>query len=278
MSDTTWVLVTGATSGIGRATALELMRRGHNVVMACRNTAFAMAVEHEAAQARYPGGSTIEAVDMRDPGSISALVSTMKGKSITLSGVINNAGVCRSRLNLSTMGIEETLATNAIGPHALSTRCLDQRLIARGGKIINVASHILPPRLDRRRIEGVSGFSMRGSYMQSKLALVLLANGLAERVSKDACQILSVFPGVVSTNLGRETLIAKVLGAVFDPFIDGPATAANTICDLYESTSDQHGQVYYKTRPASVRYVGDRETDTAWLLGYVEQHLGRLTA
>jgi retinol dehydrogenase 13 len=270
MRDMDWVLVTGSTSGIGRATTLELLQRRHNVILAARDIGAARRVAQEAASRGHPGATSIQKVDMSDLESIARLVADLNAAGLTLKGVVNNAGVCRAMFALSPNGVEETLAVNTIGPHALSLWCLESGLLARGSKILNVATHILPAKLDRDRILGRAAFSMHGAYMHSKLALLMLASGLSERVSKDACQILSVFPGVVRSKLGRETLLLKMLGVMIDPFIGRPESAAGVICSLYDDEAPQHGMVFDKSKETDYGYSGDKRGDVDWLLDYVE--------
>lgn len=270
MRDMDWILVTGPTSGIGRATALELLRRRHNVIFAARDLGAAQRVAQEAASRGCPGATSIRRVDMSDLESIARLVADLNVAGVTLKGVVNNAGVCRAKYALSPNGVEETLAVNTFGPYALSLWCLESGLLARGSKILNVATHILPTKLDRGRILGRAAFSMHGAYMQSKLALLMLTTGLSERVSKDACQILSVFPGVVRSKLGRETLLLKMLGMMIDPFIGRPESAAGAICNLYDGETPQHGMVFYKSKETDYGYSGDKRSDVDWLREHVE--------
>jgi retinol dehydrogenase-13 len=267
--------VTGATSGIGRATALELSRRGHNVILGVRNLAAAIDVAKESRKRRYTGAMVEEKIDVSDLASVSDFVARLVSSGAQLVGLINNAGVCRLTEVLSVNGVESTLATNTLGSYTLSVLCLKHRLFVQNSKIMNLGTHILPKKLDRKRIMGQVAFSPRGAYMQSKLAMILLAEGLAKSTPREECEITSICPGIVRSRLGRETFFAKVLGAIFDPFIDSPEKAATSICNLYERTDHQHGLIFHKTGRASFEYQGDRSEDISWLVSHTTNVLAR---
>jgi NAD(P)-dependent dehydrogenase (short-subunit alcohol dehydrogenase family) len=264
-----WIVVTGATSGIGRSTSLELARRGYNVILGVRDVDAGLRVAENSRQRGFEGNMVVHEIDLSDLSSIFHFVAVLASAELCLAGLINNAGVCRLKEVLSPDGIESTLATNAIGPYVLSVLMLERRALPEGSKIINVGTHILPAMLDKRRMMAHAPFAARHAYMQSKLAMIMLAAGLAGITPSATCEVTSIFPGIVRSKLGRESGFSKILGAIFDPFIDAPEKAARHICDLYESSCTKHGLVFNKSELASYRYSGDLPQDVAWLVEYV---------
>lgn len=265
------VIITGAGSGIGRATALEFVSRGHDVILGVRNLASAEAVADEARRRGFSRRVLSYALDVGNLNSISSFIAGLACSGVRISGLVNNAGVCRLRETFSPQEIESTLAINALGSFALSVLCLQRGIFFGRGKILNIGTHILPLELDRCRIEGSRRFSVRDAYMQSKLAMVMLAIGLAKRTPPDVCEITSIYPGIVRSNLGRESPLTKLLGALFDPFIEAPEKAALRIVDLYQQTAPLHGRIFSKSGPVVLKYKGDFQSDLAWLMDFASK-------
>ena len=150
------VLVTGANRGIGLAASRALARRGHRVVMACRDRASAEAarnaiVEDEAVKAS--GGSLeVAALDLGSLRSIRAFAASLNAGGRRLDALVNNAGVFRSERELTEDGFERCLGVNFLGPFLLTRLLLP--LLEGGGRIVNTTSIVgLIGRLDPCRLE-----------------------------------------------------------------------------------------------------------------------------
>lgn len=203
MRDTLRVLVTGATDGIGRETALELARRGAAVILHGRS--------HERLQATRAaieadsGSRTIQTIqgDLASFAEIHAMADDLLDRAPALDVLINNAGVYQKRWEPSVDGIEVTLAVNHLAPFLLTHRLLPALARAPAGRIINVASVAHQRgRVDFDDLELRGDFDPYRAYAQSKLANVLFTRELARRLAgRSAITVNALHPGVVGTKL-----------------------------------------------------------------------------
>ncbi len=200
------ILVTGASSGIGRATAGALAAMGHDVVLAGRSAERTLPVV-EAIRARSP---TVDvrflAVDMSDFDSVRRAAGEYLATGRPLDVLINNAGVAGTS-GLTRQGFDITFATNHLGPFLL-TNLLLPRMRERGApRIVNIASTAQMSvkaidwhGLERRASPVQSGFR---EYAQTKLMNVLHAKELARRLAGTPALACSLHPGVVASDIWR---------------------------------------------------------------------------
>jgi NAD(P)-dependent dehydrogenase (short-subunit alcohol dehydrogenase family) len=204
LADRTFV-ITGASSGIGKITALELARRGAHVVAACRSKEKALPVLE--ALRREAGHDRIElvALDLGDLASVRACAGELLARELPIHGLINNAGLAGQR-GLTNDGFELQFGTNHLG-HYLLTRLLLDRIVASGpARIVNVASasHYNARKLDWDALQRTTRTTtaMR-EYAVSKLANVLFTTELARRLEGTGVTAYAVHPGVVATDVWR---------------------------------------------------------------------------
>jgi NAD(P)-dependent dehydrogenase (short-subunit alcohol dehydrogenase family) len=197
-------VVTGASRGIGRATALELARRGATVVMLGRD---ATQGEHAAEEIRRASSNTDVTFVTGDLASFTSLRAATRAIDTRFPAVhvlVNNAGVSMPRRAESADGFEMTLAVNYLGPFVLTKLLLP--LLQRGApaRVINVTSWFERfGRLDLADLELTRRYSGDRAYMQSKIAIVLFTNTLAKRLSAMRITANCVDPGLVATDLLR---------------------------------------------------------------------------
>jgi NAD(P)-dependent dehydrogenase (short-subunit alcohol dehydrogenase family) len=197
-------IVTGATSGIGKATALELARMGATVVIVGRDRA-----RGEAAQSEIKTKSENEAVDLlladlSSQESIRQLVENFRQKYSQLHVLINNAGVFMLTRRETVDGLEMTFAVNQLAPFLLTNLLLDVLKASAPARIVNVSSGSHEAgyiNMDDLQSEKHYGF-MR-PYGQSKLALVLFTYELARRLEGTGVTVNCLHPGFVATNIGQ---------------------------------------------------------------------------
>ena len=137
-------IVTGANTGIGKVTALELARRGAHVILACRSQAKTEVVIDEIK--RVTGNDQVEfiALDLGDLTSVRACAGALLARDLPIHGLINNAGLAARGLTRD--GFELTFGTNHLG-HYLLTRLLLERIIQSGpARIVNVVEPLALPR------------------------------------------------------------------------------------------------------------------------------------
>ncbi len=189
------IIVTGATNGVGLGTARLLARAGAHVIMAGRNT------DLGARRCAEIGGSTeVIELDLADLSSVRSFPDRLAGPVDVL---INNAGMITQRRRDSVDGFEITLATNLLGPFALTNLLFDRI----GSKIITVASDA--HRAARLHLHDMHFRSTRwspmGAYTHSKLAVMLWGLELDRRLRAAGSPVTSYLthPGWVSSNLSN---------------------------------------------------------------------------
>ncbi|MCB9664659.1 MAG: SDR family NAD(P)-dependent oxidoreductase [Alphaproteobacteria bacterium] len=218
-------VVTGANSGLGRATAEGLARRGAHVVLLCRRPdAGAEAAE---AVARGTGGSTeLLVADLTDPAAIAAAARTLAEGHGRVDVLVNNAGLYLPRRRETPEGLEATFATNHLGAFRLTRHLLP--LMPRDGRVVVVASRshadgrLDPDDLQRRR-RPYGGYA---AYADSKLANVLFVRELARRLGPHPT-VNAVHPGTIGTDWAQdEPGFMQRLFRVARPFMTTPAKGA----------------------------------------------------
>jgi len=204
--DRTFV-VTGANTGIGRITALELARRGAHVILACRTQAKTEPVIDEIK--RVTGNPNIEYVqlDLADLTSVRACAKALLDRNIPIHGLINNGGLAGKR-GVTKDGFELAFGTNHLG-HYLFTRLLLDRIKQAGteaapARIVNVASasHYQARGIAWDRVRGKTrSLTAMREYAVSKLSNVLFTKELARRLEGSRVTTYAVHPGVVATDI-----------------------------------------------------------------------------
>ncbi len=193
-------LVTGANTGIGRATALELARRGAEVVLAGRSEARTAPVVQEI---RSSGGDArFLHLDLSSLAAVKSAAEKFLSWDEPLHVLINNAGVVRER-KVTEDGFEYTFGVNYLGPYLFTRLLLPALEASAPSRIVNVASET------HRSITSVDGDALhrRGSwaglheYKVSKLGNVLFTRELARRI--DGVVVVAVHPGFVATEIMR---------------------------------------------------------------------------
>ncbi|MCA9662693.1 MAG: SDR family NAD(P)-dependent oxidoreductase [Myxococcales bacterium] len=222
------ILVTGATDGIGRQTALELARRGALVILHGRSDAKLAATREmilaEVADAR------LDAVraDLSGLDEVRELAAEVGRRYPALDVLLNNAGVYMKARELSRDGLEKTMAINHDAPFLLSHLLLDNLRRARQGRVVNVASIAhARGRLDLEDLDLARGWSEYGAYAASKLANVLFTVELARRLEGTPVTVNALHPGVVSTKLLLEGF--NMRGG--DSLAEGAATSVTLALD-----------------------------------------------
>ena len=193
-------LVTGASAGIGRATALGLARLGARVVMAVRNPDKGEKARRAIARAT---GREVEimVVDLSRQESIRAFARDFVARHPKLEVLVNNAGIWSAKRRESPEGIELTWATNVLNYFLVTTLLLPALRAAGRARVVNVASRLARGlELDdvefRRR-----PYSGRDAYAQSKQADRMLTWAFARRLEGSGVTANAVHPGFVATEI-----------------------------------------------------------------------------
>lgn len=198
-------LVTGANTGIGRVTALELARQGAHVFLACRSADRARAVLDEIAS--LPGGGRAEllALELGDFASIRECTRTFLARGLPLHLLINNAGFVGAR-GRTREGFELAFGVNHLGHFLLTQLLLDRIEASAPARIVTVASkaHYRARGIDWQAVRAPTR-TLTGmeEYGVSKLANVLFSAELGRRLAGSGVTTYSLHPGVVATEVWR---------------------------------------------------------------------------
>jgi len=226
--------VTGANSGIGKATALGLARLGGTVVMACRDATRGEAARQEIIRASGKPRVFLEIVDLASEASTRSLAEAFPRKYPRLDVLINNAGVYTSHREITPDGLERQFEVNYLSGFLLTHLMLDLLKKSAPSRIVNVSSSAHgPSAIHFDDLQGERRYSGYRAYGQSKLAQILFTRELARRLEGTGVTVNACHPGVIRTNLGIGG--ASVVVRFVRMFFKGPAKGAET--PIYLATS-----------------------------------------
>jgi NAD(P)-dependent dehydrogenase (short-subunit alcohol dehydrogenase family) len=233
-------IVTGASSGIGRATALGLAQIGATVVLVCRDRKRGESVVNEAKQ-RYKNSSVdLLLADLSSQESIRALANQYVSKYERLHVLINNAGAYFTKRHVTADGIETLFAVNYLAPFLLTNLLLDTLQKSAPSRIINVAgAHHSKGKINFDDLQGAKDFNGSRAIAQSKLAVVLYTYELARRLEGTGVTVNCSDPGMVATNLTDKDedfpKFYKYMFKLLKPFLKSPEKGAVTSIYLASS-------------------------------------------
>ncbi|MEV4358451.1 oxidoreductase [Nonomuraea sp. NPDC049625] len=223
-------IVTGANSGIGRPTALELARHGARVIVAARSPEKGEATVEDILRA-VPGGEVeYGRLDLADLASVRRFAEGVD----RLDLLVNNAGIGMIARQETKDGFEMQFGTNHLGHFALTGLLLPLLLAAPAARVVNVSSdaHAMG-RIDFDNLGLERGYSRFGAYGRSKLANLLFTLELQRRAERAGTGLISVatHPGTTATNIVKLGLLQPLMGVFFK------SAAAGAVPSLYAATS-----------------------------------------
>ena len=264
-------VITGCTSGIGKATAIGLAKMGSTVVMVCRDQ---MKGQIALDEVRTKGGSGdvhLLLADLSSQTSVRKLADNFQGSFDRLHVLVNNAGVYRMAYSVTADEIETTFAVNHLAYFLLTNLLLEKLRKSAPSRIVNVSSAAheggsLPVKpLEKGHYSGST------AYDQSKLANVLFTYELARRLKNTGVTVNCLHPGVVRTNLLKSG--SPLLGSLFGlagPFLLKPEEGARTSIYLASSpeVEDVTGKYFVKNVPvrSSRESYDERAATELWEL------------
>lgn len=268
-------VVTGATSGIGKAAAAALARQGARVVLVGRDRGRA-----QAAAAEIGSGGTPPQVEIADLASLEQ-VRELAGRLSALDRIdvlVNNAGLVLGKHQVTPDGFEHVFAVNHLAPFLLTNLLLPK--LTAPARVITVSSGAhTAARLDLDDPNSEHGWDSWRSYANSKLANILFTRELARRLEGTGVTANCMHPGVVRTGFGREAQPLLRYGVmIVRPFLLSPERGADTIVYL-ASSPDVAGQTggYYIKRRLREPSAAARSEENARRLWEVSENLTGLT-
>ena len=250
-------LITGANSGIGYMTALELLRHGADVLMACRDMQkgeSAIARLKQTLGAEAAARATLVQLDMASLANIQSVANDLVAEHLPLHGLINNAGVFAPPKRLETRdGFEVQFGTNVLGHFALTCRLMPALAMAGAslpeerGRVVTVASIAHKKgKLDFDDLQRAKNYNGMEAYYQSKLADLMFTFALERRLRARHQPVISVavHPGVAQSALfkvgsgkGLAGVAERVISGSVGLFLNDDAQGA--LPTLFGATADQ---------------------------------------
>jgi NAD(P)-dependent dehydrogenase (short-subunit alcohol dehydrogenase family) len=233
------VLVTGGTSGIGRATALGLAMLGAHVAITGRDLE---RTKDAAREIRSAGGGKVDVfvADLSSQAQVRRLAAEVLQTYPRIDVLVNNVGGYWNTRHVTADGLERTFALNHLAPFLLTNLLLDRLELSAPARVVTVASNAhAMGRIDFDNLQGERSYSGSRAYDQSKLANVLFTYELARRLQAGAVTVTAnaLHPGVVNTSFGAEDPggIQRLLVPFARPFMKSPARGAATSVHLASS-------------------------------------------
>lgn len=222
------VLVTGASGGIGLATALGLAQKGARVAITGRDRERVLA----AADTIRRGGaeaSDVFVADLSSQSEVRRLAAEVVERLPPLDVLVNNVGGYWHTRHLTVDGLERTFALNHLAPFLLTNLLLDRLGRSPAARVVTVSSNAQAMgRIDFDDLQGSKAYSGARAYNQSKLANLLFTYELARRLHGTSVTANAVHPGVVNTSFGGEdpAPIQRILVPIMRPLMKSPARGA----------------------------------------------------
>jgi len=198
-------LITGATSGIGKATAIELAASNYALILLCRDEKKGEAVVQEITNRSGNPDVGLLIADLSSQDSIRTAAETFLKTHSSLQLLINNAGIAVMKRELSKDGIEMTFAVNHLAYFLLTNLLLDALNSGAPSRIINVASEgHRNGKFDVDNLQSEKKFSGFGAYCITKLCNLLFTYELARRLGGTPVTVNAMHPGFLNTAIFRE--------------------------------------------------------------------------
>ena len=260
-------LITGANSGIGKATAIGLAKMDAIVVMLCRSKERGEEAQKEIIEITGNNNVDLFICDLSSQKEIRNFVLDFKSKYQNLHILINNAGVMLSKKLLSADGFEMNFAVNHIAPFLLTNLLLDLLKQSAPSRIINVGS--AAHRMGKIDFEDLPQKNKKGRFFKlygsSKLAMILVSYELSRKLEGANVTVNIVHPGLINTNLGRDRLSTSK--RFTGKFLKSPEVGAETSIFLASSP---------KVEGITGKYFANKKEKPSSKESYNEEYAKRL--
>jgi retinol dehydrogenase 12 len=230
-------IITGATSGIGRAVAEALAAMGARIVMVARNKKRGEATLTELRD-RFPGAEhSVHYADLLRLGDVKRVAADIAAAEPRIDVLLNNAGAIFAWRKITADSFERTFALNHVAPFVLTHGLRERIFAAAPARVVNTAGalhHLAKLHLDDLTLErGYTGFY---AYKHSKLCSVLFTRELARRWADKQVTVNCVHPGEVATRFGHQAGgVIPYVFAVIHLFGSSPERGASPIVRLATS-------------------------------------------
>ncbi|XP_049596872.1 retinol dehydrogenase 12 isoform X2 [Syngnathus scovelli] len=259
------VLITGANTGIGKETALDLATRGARVVMACRDVEKGERAAASIRAASPEAQVEVRELDLADTSSIRSFAQQFLQDFPQLHVLINNAGVMMCPYTKTIDGFEMHIGVNHLGHFLLTSLLVGLLKRSAPARIVVVSS--LAHNFGWIRFHDLhsqGSYNSGLAYCQSKLANVLFARELARRLKGSNVTVNSLHPGTVNSDLTRHSTLMMIMFSLLSVFLKTPREGAQTsiYCAVAEELHSISGKHFSDCTPAFVAPQG-RSEETA---------------
>jgi NAD(P)-dependent dehydrogenase (short-subunit alcohol dehydrogenase family) len=246
------VLITGGTSGIGKAAATALAAMGAEVVVTGRNRGRGEAALAEIRRASGSEKVSLMIADLAVQAEVRKLADSFSERHDRLDVLVNNAGLIQSKRKETPDGIELTLAVNHLAPFLLTNLLLDLLEKSAPSRVITVSSEARRhAEIDFDDLQSERRYRAFPVYGMTKKANILFTYELAERLEGTGVVANCVHPGGVNTNFGDDNRSPGILlFRAFKPFMRTPEQGADTV--IYLAASPEAAEM-------NGMYLTDRE-------------------
>jgi NAD(P)-dependent dehydrogenase (short-subunit alcohol dehydrogenase family) len=269
------VVITGASSGIGAAAAVDMARMGCRVFALGRSGAKLADVYREMVRVA-PRGTSLPppvAADFASLAEVRRASERVLDECDEIGALVNNAGIQPTRRQLSADGFELTLAVNHLAPFLMTHLLLD-RLKASSGRVVTTASHNHETgAFDWNDLQMKREWKKMAAYDRSKLANVWFTLELGSRTGLPAT---SFCPGSITTHLNRDSRLFPIVKPLERFYYRPPSEGADTL--VWLTTSDEGGAprapYYHRREQAELGGLGGDRTLSARLWEVSEELTG----
>lgn len=249
------VIVTGANTGIGKETAMDLAKRKARVILACRDTIKAKKaaeeITREAVKANVEANILVKHLDLASLASINKFCDEILSTEHQIDVLINNAGVFQCPYMLTEDGFEMQMGVNHLGHFLLTNRLLPLLQKACPSRVLILTSALHKRgKIKLDDLNSKKRYSKRAAYSNSKLANVLFAKELHKRFHSRGINVCCIHPGIVRTELGRHIKVSPLMNMIVSPlmwlFFKSPWYGAQTsiYCAIAGELEGQSGGYY----------------------------------
>ena len=256
--------MTGANSGIGKATATQFARMGATTVLVCKDEKKGVLARDEIKNETGNPAVELMRADLSSLDSVRNLAESFRLKHDRLHVLVNNAAVVEGSRVVTKDGLEEVFVVNYLSQFVLTNLLLDTLKASAPSRVVNVVSSV-HARIDFDDLQMEKGYNAIKSYGQSKLAQILFTHELAGRLMGSGVTVNCVHPGAVRTHLGDEGGLVGIGIKLLRPFYMTPEKGAETV--VYVSTSPQvegvSGKYFYKKKERPSPYNRE-DADRLW--------------
>ena len=259
------VLITGATSGIGEATAIDLAKKGANIFFIARNN---LKAQNLSDKIEFISGkrSKFFIADLASLKNIKDSALEFISLDIPLHVLLNNAGLINNNRKETVDGLEEVFSINHLAYFYLTYLLLDKLKEGTPSRIINVSSgaHAFVKGFNFDDVNSLKEYKPFKVYGYSKLANILFTKKLSQVLENENITVNCLHPGVVGTGFGQNNgVFSKILFHLSKPFMRSSEKGAETSIYLCSSpdVSDVSGQYFYNCKIAKTTSWANKQED-----------------